>query len=814
MLKFSGSLLALALVGLPLYAQGTDSTQAAGSPRCSVPDTITVTGNSRVDETTVRGTVGLIPHTALNFRDVQRAVKALYATGNYEDVKVVCTLVPPKPTVVLDVRLRERPVLAATAVRGVSQISPKDVKERLQLPVGTPLDPARVAHAVESVDSLYQSRGYYLARVHVDSAAANGQVSLAFTVDEGSRLAIAGVGVTGNAKVPASAIVGAMETKPEGFWWFRNGAFDDATFAGDLTDRIPALYGSRGYIDFRVMRDTLVVDRTRGKGEIDLGVQEGPRYTVGSFEILGNKRFSTEDLRQFFPFDKESQSLAQGALGFVRRSYKSPKGTFDATRWDDATSKVREEYGNEGYIYATVRPVEERVPSTDSIRKVNLRWEIDEKSPAIVNRIDIVGNDYTYESCIREQIVLAPGQVFKRDFLIRSYQNIANLNFFDQPMPEPAVSPDSAGDVNITFRVKEKRTGNVNFGASAGQGTGLGGFIGLDQPNLFGRCKRAQLQYQFGQYINDFNLAYQDPNIRQSRISGGLTVYHTRTRYNIADLGQSTRTGGQLQFGFPVPHSYFSRFFLSYGGESVKYADNSGTLFSTIATNCTSCFRSSVGASYQHDTRLGLPFASQGGLQNIAANFNGGILGGTAAFQKYTGEFRSYAPLAYIGGNTPGSQPLTFVAGLTTRVGAVVGDPGPFFSSQSFALGGTQYGEPLRGYCEFAITPAGYDPTACDGNFQARRGSFGNAFFVGTAELGLRINQSVYLNTFFEGGNVWSRPREFDPLRLFRSVGFGGNVISPLGPLGVDVAYGLDRVDAQGRSNPGWKVHFKLGQYF
>lgn len=809
MYKIAGSLLALALAALPLRAQDT---QTPGSGRCAVPDTITVTGNSRVDETTVRGTIGLVPHTTLNYRDVQRAVKALYATGNYDDVKVICTLVAPSNRVVLNVQVKERPLLGATAVRGVQQVSAKDVREVLALPVGAPLDPAKVATAVARADSLYESKGYYLARVKVDSTLANGQLDLTFTVDEGRRLAISGIGVTGNRDVPASAIVGAMETKPEGFWWWRKGEFDDATFAGDLTDRIPALYGSRGFIDFRLQGDTMIVDRSRGKGEVQLQVDEGPRYSVGSFEILGNKAFSAQQLHQFYPFDKDDHSLAQGALGFIRRSYKNPAGTFDESRWNDATDKVKEAYGNEGYIYATVRPVEERVPGTDSVRKVNLRWDIREGSPAIVNRIDIAGNDFTYESCIREQIVMAPGQVFKRDYLIRSYQNIANLNFFESPMPEPQVTPDSAGDVDITFKVKEKRTGNVNFGASMGQGTGLGGFIGLDQPNLFGRCKRASLNWQFGKYLNDFSLTYTDPNIRDSRISGSITAYDSKARYTIADLGQSTRIGGQVQFGFPVPNSYFSRVFLTYGGEAVKYADNSGTLFSTILTNCTSCFRSSLGASFQHDTRLGLPFATQGGLQNFSASFNGGPLGGTASFQKYTTELRSYAPLAYIGGNALGSQPLTFVAGLSARAGAVLGDPGPFFSSQSFALGGTQYGEPLRGYCEFAITPAGYDPSACDG--QAKRESFGNAFFVGTAELGLRINQSVYLNTFFEGGNVWNKPREFDPTRLFRSVGFGGSVVSPLGPLGLDVAYGLDRVDAQGRPSPGWKVHFKLGQYF
>jgi outer membrane protein insertion porin family len=809
MFKFAGTLLALVLAGVPTFAHAQDTTAATG--RCAAPDTIVVSGNSRVDEATVRGTMGIVPRTTLNYRDVQRAVKALYATGNYDDVRILCTILPSGRSS-LDVRLRERPTLASSAIQGASAVAPKDVRERISLPVGTPVDPARVAQAVSSIDSLYQSKGYYLARVRVDSSLTNGQLALTFAIDEGARLAVSGVQISGNRDVSSSTIVGAMATKPEGFWWWRRGEFDDATFAGDLTDRIPALYGSRGYIDFRVLRDTLLVDRSRGKGEVQIGVQEGPRYTVGSFEVNGNKAFSSQQVKQFYPFDKDQTSLAQDALGFLRRSYKNPKGTFNQAAWDDATEKLKEEYGNEGYIYATVRPVEERVPSADSVRKVNLRWDIDERSPAIVNRIDIAGNDFTSESCIREQIVMAPGQIFKRDYLIRSYQNIANLNFFDSPMPEPDVQPDSAGDVNITFKVKEKRTGNVNFGASMGEGTGLGGFIGLDQPNLFGLCKRAQVQWQFGKYINDFSATYQDPNIRDSRISGSITAYDTKARYTIADLGQSQRVGGQLQFGLPVPGSYFSRVFVSYGGESVKYDNNAGTLLSTLATTCTHCFRSSIGAGFQHDTRLGLPFPTQGGLQSFNAEFNGGILGGTAAFQKYTTELRSYAPLAYIGGNTPGSEPLTFVAGLTARAGVVMGDPGPFFASQSFALGGTQYGEPLRGYCEFSITPAGYDPNACNG--QAQRSSFGNAFFVGTGELGLRINQSVYLNSFVEGGNVWDHPRQFDPLRLFRSVGFGGAVISPMGPLGVDIAYGLDRVDASGRPAPGWKVHFKFGQYF
>jgi len=324
MFKFAGSLLALALVGLPLYAQGADSTVAGG--RCAVPDTITVTGNSRVDNATVRATIGLVPKTTLNYRDVQRAVKALYATGNYDDVHVICTVDPKTNKASLDVQVKERPVLANMSIHGVDQVSAKDVKERLDLPIGTAVDPAKVALAISRTDSLYESKGFYLARVHVDSSLANDQLTLTFNVTEGRRLAISGIGVTGNRSVPSGAIVGAMQTKPEGFWWFRNGEFDDATFAGDLTDRIPSLYASRGYIDFRLLQDTMRVDKQNGKGEVKLNVQDGPRYTVGDFEILGNKRFTQEQLRNYFPFDRDDRSLAESALGLFRRSYKNPKG--------------------------------------------------------------------------------------------------------------------------------------------------------------------------------------------------------------------------------------------------------------------------------------------------------------------------------------------------------------------------------------------------------------------------------------------------------------------------------------------------------
>ncbi|HEU4988822.1 MAG TPA: outer membrane protein assembly factor BamA [Gemmatimonadaceae bacterium] len=784
---------------------------------CTKPDSIEFRGNTRLGAGILREDAGLATGQALNYRSLARAIKAVYATGQFDDVRVVCEAAAGgKSTLVFLVK--ERPMLVDVDVTGPDKVSPGDVRDQVDMLVGRPIDPAQVAHTIVKIDSLYETKGYAFAQVRaettfVDSSSAR----ILFKVDEGRRTAVSGIRVEGNKALGAKAIVGAMETKPEGFFFWHKGELDDQKLAGDITERIPGLYGDHGFIDMQVVRDTTILDRTAGKALVDVKVNEGPQYHVGDFSVEGARQFSSQDIQKMYPFQPHSKTLMQAVKGMLHVGVEPDQTIFNRSAWQDATSKVQDAYANQGYIYAQVNPIVERSFGADSVPTVNLRWDIQEGTPAIINRVNIVGNDITDETCIRRQLVVVPGDVFNKDLLVQSYQNIANLGFFETPLPEPQVNPsDAQGDVDITFQVKEKRTGNVNFGASVGQGTGLGGFIGFDQPNLFGMCKKGSVQWQKGQYINDFTASYTDPAIRESRYSGSITGYHSQSRFTIQNIGQSTTTGGQIQFGMPVFGSRYTRFYVNYGGESVRYGSDG--LVGTIGQctdahgHATSCFRSTVGMTLDRDTRIGMPFPTAGVHQSIDAQFNGGPLGGSASYTRFTGEMKAYTTLGQIGGSAMGSAPMFVVAGLTTRWGALFGDPGPFFVSQSFAMGGVQYGEPLRGYDEFSITPQGYNPATSQ--YSAQRASFGNAFFSSTAELGLRLNSQVYLDAFYDAGNVYARPADFNPTRLFRGVGVGAAVVTPLGPLGIDLGYGLDRVDALGRKAPQWKVHFKFGQFY
>lgn len=807
------TLVSTMLLALPGRSYAQDRQGAAG--QCATPDSVAVLGNSRVSESKIRQEGGIVAGTPMPFPVSQRALKALYALNEFDDVQIGCDVesVPGKAIVVY--RVRERAVLGEVTVTGAKNVSPRSVREKVDLLVGRPIDPQQVAQAKARIDSVYEAAGYYLARVTIDSTSmSDGRIGLRYTIDEGRRLAISGIDIVGNQRVKDGTIVDAMKTKPEGFWWFRKGDFDEDKYVGDLGERIPGLFAKLGYVDMRIAKDTLIVDRERGKGLVQIGIEEGPRYKIGTFEIAGNRAFPTDVLKRFYPFEGNDPTLTQRVKGLITREPAAPEGIFDQAKWDAAVEKLNGEYRNAGYLYARINPVVERRIGPDSQPVVNLRWEIDEKNPAIVNRIEVVGNDFTSEDCIRRQIFLVPGGVFDQQALIRSYQSIGNLNFFEQPMPFPDYQPiNEAGDVNIVFRVKEKRTGSINFGASAGQGgVGFGGFIGLEQPNLFGLCKRGQLNWQYGRFYNDFTATYSDPALKGSRISGAFSAYRTQSRFVVGNLGQNIRTGGSLRFGLPVPWSYFSTLALSYNGESATFTQG------TVQGGCTrNCFRSNLGLEYTYDTRADLPFATSGSLRSMNVDFSGGPLGGTVNFQRVTTEMRAYAPLGQIGGGNPGSQPIKFVMGMTARAGALFGNSGPFFFQQQFAVGGVQYGQALRGYPEFSITPAGFNSTT--DQYRSDPASFGNAFITLTGEVGLRLNQQFYVNVFTDAGNNWASARQINPTRLFRSAGFGVSTVTPLGPLGLDMAYGFDRVAVdlvtnRVRPDPKWQFHFRLGQLF
>ena len=367
-------------------------------------------------------------------------------------------------------------------------------------------------------------------------------------------------------------------------------------------------------------------------------------------------------------------------------------------------------------------------------------------------------------------------------------------------MAPPDVKPtDNGVDVDITFRVEEKRTGNINFGASLGQGTGLGGFLGLEEPNLFGRGKRGRLMWQFGRNINDFTLSYTDPAIRESRTSGTLTLFNSRQRFTVGDLGRRRQIGGSLQLGFPFFGSRYTRIFTSYGLQQIKLHRRLRRPAAPVPLRQLHPLHARRQHRPRYPVRPAVRHRRRAHQRHRRVQRRLPRRHGQLPQARFRGPLLR-APRVGRRQRPSWGSGVQFVLGLTAKSGFIFGDAGPFFT-ELYSLGGTQFGIPLRGYDEFSITPNGFDPSA-GGSTAASVNAFGKSYAAFTVEAGARVSQSLYFSTFFDAGNVYRSARQYDPSRLFRGAGFGVAVLSPLGPIGIDLGYGFDKVNNRGSPDP------------
>ena len=790
---------ALAVTAAPVRAQNP------GAGSLVRVDSITARGNVRLAEQAVTGVAGIQPGTLNSGYDIQRAIKNLWATGQYEDIAVSVDGSSGRNVLIIEVV--ERPVTRLVRITGLESVSEDDVIEEADLRENAPLSPNAVTKAEAYIREELRRNGVPFAlieRKEEPVPGEEGRVDVVLEVDEGQRVTIAQVTFTGNEYFTDDELRGAMNTRQEGFLWFRTGGYNDIDFELDLLESLPRRYAQEGYLDFQVMGDTLIIDPATGKARLEISVDEGRQYRLSDFEVEGASAFETEQLEGYFT--EESGGILS-ALGFGGDDSESEAGrVFDAVAFDEAAQRVRELYRNEGYLYAQLEPYWER--TGDEVAghpTIRAGWRIQEQTQAYVNRIIIAGNDFTFDRIIRDKVFLLPGDVYSEARLLQSYQNIQSLGFFESPMPAPDIRPDEeTGDVDIIFNVQEKQTGSLSFGTAVGGGVGLSGFLGWDQPNLFGQAKILNLRWDFGRYINSATVSFTDPALFQTTTSGSVSLFNSTDRFFQFATGRRRRMGFTTRFGVPFPGSLRTRVFAGYSLSRTSY-EAFRSADDTSLFGLPPGLLSSVSVGITRQTLNHPLFPTSGSMQTWNVELNGGPLGGAGDFIKQTVQAQWMIPVGQLGGEgtTPGS--VQFAMGLHVRGGALFGDASRF-PFESFWMGGVQFGQPLRGYDETSITPRGYYPERGGGIRQIER--LGNAYFSTTAEFKTVISSNIGISAFFDAGNNWEGPGHLNTSRLFRGAGFGVQLVTPFGPIGLDYAYGFDKAE------PGWQLHFKMGPNF
>jgi outer membrane protein insertion porin family len=222
---------------------------------------VEVTGNRRVPAEEIVTAVGMQPGDTVMAAQLDQAIRRLLATGQFRDVQVFAVSDPANPAAPVTLRFQvdEHPLVAQIRFEGLENANGSVIRDTVGLRAGRPYSPAQAARAEAMTRQMLADKGYRVRSIEhrlEPLAAADGEVSLIFDVEEGQRVAIANIEFVGNEAYSANRLREEMNTKREGFWWFRPGTFDDDQLRDDMRGSIPAFYASNGYIDAVVTGDS------------------------------------------------------------------------------------------------------------------------------------------------------------------------------------------------------------------------------------------------------------------------------------------------------------------------------------------------------------------------------------------------------------------------------------------------------------------------------------------------------------------------------------------------------------------------------
>jgi outer membrane protein insertion porin family len=857
----------LLLLILPVSAQlslGDGHSIDYGTPKEYYIGGITVSGVKYLDGNVLIMLSGLTVGDKIKIPGdkISQSVRKLWEQGLFEDIKISISKVVDDQ-VFLDFYLKERPRLSKFQFTGIKKSDADDIRQKIRLVKGDYVTDNLIIKTKNIISKFYNDKGFLNTEVDVqlkkDSATAN-EVTMYINIDKNEKVKVYTISIHGNKSIGQDMIKGSFKKTKEKSMFnpmkdmdkvvynsakeaatldfveignvlgeqasdnVRIRLFKSAKFINDdyQADKqlLISKYNSLGYRDARILKDS-ISKNDDNTINIDIWMEEGPKYYIKSITWVGNTKYSSRYLDRVLrinPGDVYDQTAMEEALTY------NPSG-----------ADIRSLYMDDGYLFFDVVPVETRVQN-DSV-EIEIRMH--EGKQATVNKVTIKGNTKTNDHVALREVQTRPGQLFSRDRLIRSQRQLAQLKYFDAEKLNPNVSPNPEdGTVDIGYEVTETSADQIELSGGWGYGR-IVGTLGLSfnnfslrnvtnlkswKPIPAGDGQKLSLRFQtYGKGYYSYSFSFTEPWLGGRKpLALSVSYFHSKYTNGVAPNevnyayfkidGISVGLGTQLRW----PDDYFSLY------QSVNYnrynTFNYASIFTFGGGNGT--YNALSYAVTLSRNSVDAPIFARNGSElsvNLEVTPPYSMFRGKVDYKSMPANER-YKWVEYYKIKFKGAWYINLIDKLvmTPRLqlgflGAYNQDLGvtPF---ERFYLGGdglsgtnNMDGRELigmRGYANNSLTP-GY-PTTIGGTVYTRY----------TLELrypiSLNPSATIFGLGFVEAGNDWLKWANFNPFNVYRSVGVGVRVFLPMfGLLGLDWGYGLDVVPGVPGANGG-QFHFSI----
>lgn len=752
--------------------------QAAGNIQ-----TIRVEGNKRVEPETVRSYLTFSTGDAYDPAQVDESLKALFATGLFQDVRI------RREGATIVIVVIENPIVSRVAFEGNREIEDGTLASEVQLKARAVYTRSRVQADVQRILDLYRRQGYYAARVdpkiiNVD----NNRIDVVFEINEGGSTKVRAINFIGNSAFSDSQlryVVSTTQTTLLSFLKSTN-IYDPDRLNLDR-ELLRQFYLKNGYADARVLSATADLD-SDGRGFfITFTIDEGERYRFGAIDV--------------------ESALPSLNIDALRGAIMTKSGrVYNSEKVENTVEALTIEVSQQGYAFGQVKPRFER---DEAGHIIGITYVIDEGPRIYIERINIVGNFRTQDDVIRRQFRLAEGDAFNRLLVESARKRLRSLGFFKSV--DIDTDPGSAPDrIVIVVKVVEQPTGELSFGVGYSTSEGVIGDISITERNLMGKGQYVRLGFSGSLDRAQVDFSFTEPHFLDRNLAAGFDVFFKTVDLTKEASFQQRDVGGDLRLGFPIAEDTQFGLRYKFDRETIFGVTNNASL--AVKQSAGTVNVSSVGYTIAYDTR-NLPQAPTTG---VFASFSQDLagVGGDVDYIRSVADARGYYPI---------TNKITLVG--RAQGGAIEGWGGQDIRLTDLFFKG---GETVRGFARAGYGPrdACTDPLTGERVHPCSKDSLGGQlFWATTAEVRFPIpflpeNLGMQGAVFVDAGSLWDPsglatasvtlpPGSngcssknigkscgegsfiFDSSQVRMSTGFSIIWQSPLGPLRADIAEAL-----------------------
>ncbi|QID33254.1 outer membrane protein assembly factor BamA [Pampinifervens florentissimum] len=752
---------------------------------------VRVEGAQYVPEDVIVGLINIKQGSLYSPDMVRESIRRMYRTGFFDQVEVYEERVGED--VVLIYRVKDLPVIYKIEFVGnrkiksdelerkigieteVGKIEPEElikgftsapaVEERLEiqrrLRLGRVLTREELEFIKRKIVEAYVKEGYSNVQVNYELVPKKGASKVVYRIVEGEPEYVKSINFTGNRTFSRGRLLGLMETKPVSLLAFRlKPPYSEDVLREDLR-KVRDFYRSEGFLEAEI---DYSIRKEGNRYEINIKIQEGPRYKLSELKIEGNTLYAYSEL--------VGDLLRKNRGGYYRREVI-----------DRVKENIRRRYSEIGYLGVFIE--EKEVVDRES-KRVSVNMNLREGEPVYVSRIEVQGNYESRDYVIRRELRFQEGELANQREIDRSRTRVFNLGYYQDVSIDPFPAEDKNWD--FTARVRERFTGQFSIGLGYNQVTGVSGFISLRKGNFLGTGDIAGISLSYGSKYRDNSLSYTRKWFLNQPIDLTGSVYDRRVEYTTYTV---ERTG--VDFIFSREFAEFWRASAGLSLQRVRYTNISPDASSLIKEEAGTRQSRKLLLGLTRDTRDNYLFPSTGALTELNYSVAVPVLGGNEKFNKITLSHQQFFKDPWL--DTGLILSFKGVFGIVEPYGgAKVPLDERFFVGGDFTVRGYKYGYagPL-------------DPNTKDPIGAKRQ-------LILSAEANYPLYKNIlYGAVFYDTGlgfNDWS---ELKAQNLKGGFGVGIRFITPFAPIKLDWAVKTKKVPGDTSRS---RIHFVLGVFF